>query len=155
MAIFSAFEAVEMAMEIERNGEAFYNAVAAQYPEGEIKEVFEDLAIQEQRHYRLFEKMLGKVTPALEIPTVDADEYKAYLLAALDNALFSGPDKALTMVDEAQDRETALRVAMGFEKDTLLFFYDLREMVGEKDRDTVSSVIREEKGHVRRLAKML
>ena len=99
--------------------------------------------------------MLGKVTPALEIPTVDADEYKAYLLAALDNALFSGPDKALTMVDEAQDRETALRVAMGFEKDTLLFFYDLREMVGEKDRDAVSSVIREEKGHVRRLAKML
>ena len=155
MAIFTATEALEMAMESEKSGEIFYNAVAAQSDVPEIKALFEDLAIQEQGHYRLFQKMLGEVGPAPAAPTLDYDEYAAYLQAALNNALFSGPDKALATVDEAQDRETALRVAIGFEKDTLLFFYDVRELVSKKDRDALTGVIREEKSHVRRLAKML
>lgn len=155
MAIFTPTEALEMALEIEKNGEIFYNAVAAQSDVPEVKALFEDLAIQEQGHYRLFQKMLGEVGPAPAAPILDYDEYAAYLQAALDNALFSGPDKALATVDEAQDRETALRVAIGFEKDTLLFFYDVRELVSEKDRDAITGVIREEKSHVRRLAKML
>ena len=50
---------------------------------------------------------------------------------------------------------TVLQAAMGFEKDTLLFFYDLREMVSEAERETVSRIILEEKAHLRRLAKML
>jgi rubrerythrin len=155
MAVFTAGEAMEMAMEIERNGEAFYSAVAAQHPDGEIKALFDDLALQEQAHFRLFQRMRDEVQPSAEPIPYEADEYKAYLQVALDSALFHGPDKALAAVDAAQDPETAIRVAMGFEKDTLLFFYDVREMVSEKDRDAVSRVILEEKRHVRRLAKKL
>ena len=44
---------------------------------------------------------------------------------------------------------------MGFEKDTLLFFYDLREMVSEGERGAISGIISEEKAHLRRLARML
>jgi rubrerythrin len=43
---------------------------------------------------------------------------------------------------------------MGFEKDTMLFYYDLREMVDETDRATITDIINEEKQHLRRLAKM-
>ena len=59
------------------------------------------------------------------------------------------------MAKQAEDQEAALRAAIGFEKDTLLFFYDLRDMVNEADRETISRIIREEKKHLRRLAKML
>ncbi|HEY72223.1 MAG TPA: rubrerythrin, partial [Thermoflexia bacterium] len=38
---------------------------------------------------------------------------------------------------------------------TLLFFYDLRDMVAEADRGAISNIIREEKMHLRRLARML
>ena len=69
---------------------------------------------------------------------------------------FTGPGKGLTLAKQAKDRETALRAAMGFEKDTLLFYYDLREMmVSEAERGTISDIILEEKAHLRRLAKML
>jgi rubrerythrin len=95
------------------------------------------------------------VRPALELPAAEYDEYQAYVQTALDNALFAGPDKALALAKQAQDRETALRAALGFEKDTLLFFYDLREMVSEADQEAVSNVIREEKKHLRRLAGLL
>lgn len=155
MAVFTATEAVEMALEIEKNGEVFYNTAAEKSTDPEVKALFEDLAVQEQGHYRIFEKMLGGLKPAPALPAEEYDQYRAYLQVALDNALFAGPDKALTLAREAQDKQTALRAALGFEKDTLLFFYDLREMVGEGDREKVNGIIREEKKHVRRLAAML
>ncbi len=155
MAIFTAAEALEMAMEIEKNGEVFYTTVAEKSADPEVQALFEDLAAQERGHYRVFQKMMGEVGPALELPAAEYDQYQTYVRSALDNALFAGPDKALALAKQAQDRETALRAALGFEKDTLLFFYDLRDMVSEADQEAVSSVIREEKKHLRRLAGLL
>jgi rubrerythrin len=155
MAVFTAAEALEMAMEIEKNGEVFYNAAAEKSDDAEITELFEDLAAQERIHYKVFRKMLGGVGSAPALPAGEYDQYQAYMQAALDNALFTGEDKALALAEKATDRETALRAALGFEKDTMLFFYDLREMVGEADKETVSHVIGEERKHVRRLAALL
>jgi rubrerythrin len=155
MAVFTAAEAIEMAMEIEKNGEVFYSAAAAKSDDAEIKTLFEDLAAQEQIHYKIFQKMLGGAGSAPALLAAEYDQYQAYMQAALDNALFAGQDKALALAEKATDRETALRAALGFEKDTMLFFYDLREMVGEADRASVSRVISEERKHVRRLAALL
>ncbi len=155
MAVFTAAEALEMALEIEKNGEVFYKAAAEKSDDAEVTALFEDLAAQEQIHYKIFQKMLGGVGSAPELPAEEYDQYQAYLQSALDNALFSGEDKALALAEKATDRETALRAALGFEKDTMLFFYDLREMVGEADKETVSRVIGEERKHARRLASLL
>jgi rubrerythrin len=155
MAVFTAAEAIEMAMEIEKNGEVFYNEAAAKSADAQVKALFEDLAIQEQGHYRAFQKMLKGAQPAPELPAAEYDQYQIYVQATLDQALFAGPEKALSLAKQAEDREVALRAAIGFEKDTLLFFHDLRDMVSEADRETVSSIIREEKKHLRRLAGML
>ena len=152
MALFTAAEAFEMAMEIEKNGEVFYNAVAAKATDKSVKTLFQELAAQEQRHYEVFQKMAGNVKDAPSLSAAEYDEYDVYLKAALDSALFAGPDKALALAEQARDRQTALRMALGFEKDTLLFFYDLREMVSEAEQKAVTSIIREEKTHLRRLA---
>ena len=154
MAFLTAAEALKWALEIEKNGEAFYNEVAAKSTEPQVKALFEDLAAQERGHYQVFQKMLEEVKPDPDLSRLDYDEYQVYLQVALADALFEGPDKGLTLAKQAQDRGTALRAAMGFEKDTLLFFYDLREMVSEKERRAVSGIILEEKTHLRRLAKM-
>jgi rubrerythrin len=155
MAVFTAAEALEMALEIEKNGEVFYKAAAAKSDDAEVTALFEDLADQERMHYKVFQKMLGGVGAAPDLPAAGYDQYQAYMQAALDNALFAGEDKALALAEKATDRETALRAALGFEKDTMLFFYDLREMVGEADKEAVSRVIGEERKHVRRLAALL
>ena len=157
MAFLTAAEALKWAMEIEKNGEVFYNDVAAKSADLEVRALFEDLAAQERGHYRVFQQMLERVRPDPDLSSVGVqyDEYQAYIQVVLADALFAGPDKGLTLAKRAQDRETALRAAMGFEKDTLLFFYDLREMVSEAERGAISDVILEEKAHLRRLAKML
>ena len=154
MAFFTAAEALEMAMEIEKNGKVFYDAVAAQATDVSVRVLFEELAAQEQRHYAVFQAMAENASESPQ-PLTEYDEYQAYLKAALDSALFAGPDKALAMARQAQDRLTALRMAIGFEKDTLLFFYDLRDMAGAVEHKAVDSIIQEEKQHLRRLANLL
>jgi rubrerythrin len=157
MAFLTAAEALKWALEIEKNGEAFYNEVAAKSAaifDDEVRALFEDLAAQEQGHYQTFQKMLDEARPDPDLSKVDYEEYQTYLQVALDSALFAGPDKGLTLAKQAQDRETALRAAMGFEKDTLLFYYDLREMVSGAERGAISGIILEEKSHLRRLAEM-
>ena len=157
MGVFSAAEALEMAMQIEINGEVFYNAVAAKMTDPGVKKLFQELAAQEQRHYLVFQKMAGTVGGAASpsAPDAERDEYQTYLQAALDNALFAGADKALALAGQACDRQAALRVAIGFEKDTLLFFYDLRDMVSEAEQKAINGILQEEKLHLRRLAKLL
>jgi rubrerythrin len=155
MTAFTAAEAIEMAMKIEKNGEVFYHEAASKSADSEIKALFEDLAAQEKGHYQVFQKMLTGAQPGPALPAAEYDQYDTYVQVALENALFAGPDKALTMARQAEGRDIALRAALGFEKDTLLFFYDLRDMVNEADRETVARIIREEKKHVRRLVGML
>jgi hypothetical protein len=97
-----------------------------------------------------------KASPSDGLPiSLDYEEYSGYLHALIDSRLFSGPEKGLALAKGAEDREMALQAAVGMEKDALLFFYDLRETVAEKERETVSNIIREEKSHLHRLVKML
>ena len=155
MAVFQAGQALEMAMGMEVSGEAFYKAVSEKTDDEELKALFEDLASQERGHYKAFERMAQKVDPAPELPDPATVEYQAYVEVALDQAAFRGEDKAVRLAEQAEDRETALRAAMGLEKDTMLFYYDLLEMVDESDREIISDIIREERQHLARLAQMV
>ena len=153
MAVLTAAEVLTWAIQIEENGEVFYNSVASKTSDPELQALFEDLAAQEQMHRRTFQRLLEQ-TPTHEVLIADEEEYDAYLQATLTHALFGGTDKGLRLAEQASDRVTALQGAMGFEKDTLLFFYDLRDLVGQGQRDSIARLIREEKAHLRRLARV-
>jgi rubrerythrin len=155
MAILTAGEALHWALGIEENGKRFYTEVSKGTTDRALRVLFEDLASQEQQHYDTFKTMLDEVEPAADAPAVDYDEYQAYLKATLDSGLFEGPDKVLRLVEEAGDTKTAIRAAMAFEKDTMLFYYDLREWVSDAGRAVIFGIMDEEKAHLRRLAKML
>ena len=79
MAFLTAAEALKWALEIEKNGEAFYNEVAAKSADPEAKALFEDLAAQERGHYQAFQKMLEEVKPDPDLSKLDYEEYQAYL----------------------------------------------------------------------------
>jgi len=156
MAVFTATEALNMALHTEQNGEAFYTAAARKAKDPQVKALLEDLAKQERLHYQTFQKLAQQVAaepPALSGP--EWEEYNLYVQAALDSSLFSGPDKALAAAEGLKDEKEALRMGLGFEKDTMLFYYDLRDMLPQAERDLVSAIIREEKKHAQRLGAML
>jgi len=155
MTIFQAADVVEMALELEKSGEVFYRAVAKKVKSAQIQALFEDLADQEVQHYAAFQK-LSKTVWDKPLMLPDAwNQYLMYLQATIQSAFFEGEDKALALAEQVTDEKEALCMAMGFEKETLLFFYDLRDMVSEGDRMILMRIVNEEKSHLRRLADML
>lgn len=155
MAIFRATDVIEMAMELEKSGEIFYSAVAEKAASPEVRSLFEDLAEQEKRHYSAFERLTR--TTWQQSPTFegDWDQYLMYLQATVQSTFFEGSDKALALAEQVTDEKEALQMAIGFEKETMFFFYDLRDKVSDADKAVVERIIAEERMHVQRLAGMI
>jgi rubrerythrin len=155
MAIFQATDIIEMAMELEKSGEMFYDAVAKKVPSPEVRALFEEMAEQEKYHYEAFEKMSGTVWDRSTTPEEEWDQYLMYLQATIQSAFFEGSDKALSLAEQVDNEQQALQMALGFEKETMLFFFDLREKVSNADKPVVERIIDEERSHMRRLAAMI
>ena len=119
-----------------------------------MKLLFDDLAQQEERHHRLYGRMLQQA-PDSELSGAEVEGYQDYMATALSSALLGGPEKGIERAKAAADEQQAIAAALAFEKDTLLFFSDLLDMVPQAHRQAIEGVIEEEKGHVRQLGRML
>jgi len=155
MAFLEAADIVDLAMQLEKNGEAFYRAAAKKAASSEVQSLFEDLADQEVKHHAVFSKLREDTRHRVLMSNEEWDWYVGYLNATVDSALFKGPDKALAAAEQVADEKEAVRMAISFEKETLLFFYDMRDMVPAPDRSFVDKVVAEDKSHIRRLAGFL
>lgn len=155
MAFFRASDVTELAMELEKSGEAFYRAVAQKADSPAVRSLFEELAEQEVIHYKIFSKLFQTAQGKPFMTDQEWDMYQDYLEATVQSAFFEGADKALSVAAEVESEKEALHMAMRFEKETMLFFHDLYDAVPELEKESVSKVIAEEKRHVRRLAAML
>ena len=57
-----------------------------------------------------------------------------------------------SQVDRIGDAADALKLAIEFEKDSVLFFLSFEEAVtGKKDQELIKSLVKEEQEHLRRL----
>ncbi len=151
MANFSIQEVVEQAIQTEKLGYEFYNSLSDKFTDdSSLKEVFEFLAGQELKHEKQFSELKAQLSTS---DLVDWDEASYYLRAIVESEFFLGNKKALPSLDGIQSREVALRHAMSFEKETLLYFYSMRDLV--KEWKIVDEIIKEEKNHIRKLAELM
>jgi rubrerythrin len=154
MALLTGNEIIEIATRLEESGEAFYNAAADKATSADIKGLFKDLAVQEQYHRRAFQQM-GHGAVEFTLSPEQWDEFQAYTDALLKQSFFAQPENALNLAARAADERDALRAALDFEKEAMLFFHELQAVVKGADREVVERVIQEEKQHVQRLSAML
>jgi rubrerythrin len=154
MALLTGDEILEIAVRLEERGEAFYTAAAEQATTAEIRSLFQELAIQEQHHRRAFQEM-GQGLVELALAPDQWDQFQDYTGALLQQSFFAKPDAALNVAIEATDEQGALQAALGFEKETLLFFHELRDAVRGPGKQVVERIVDEEKRHILRLSALL
>lgn len=152
---FNAAEVFQIAINIEENGKRFYDKALAIVDDQAIKELFMDLGLQEVNHKKLFESLKSQLPPETQKATVwDPDnETDLYLKMMADDHVFTGADsveQALATVKNAKD---ALKMAIEFEKDSVLFFLSLLEVTdNKKDQEFINMLVKEEQSHLRRLS---
>jgi len=154
MPLLTADEIIEIATRLEESGDVFYTAAVEKATTPGVKALFMDLAEQERRHHRAFQQM-GRDVVELTLSPDQWDQFQAYTGALLQQHFFASPESALNIAIQAQDEQAALHAALGFEKETLLFFYELRDVMRGAEQQVVERIIQEEKRHVQRLSRVL
>lgn len=152
---FHASEIAGAAVEIERRGQSFYNMVASGAKDPEVKRFFEYFAGEEARHEQIFELLRDRLGKA-ELPAwATAEEYVQYLSALIDSHSLFSDTQAKMVISGDLDKRQAVRMAMSFEKDTILFFYEMKELLPASEKAIVDECIAEEKRHLKQLRGML
>lgn len=141
---YSISEVIEQAVQTEKLGYQFYTTMADRFREDTgLKKLFETLAAKELVHEKMFlelKEISGTVEPE------GWDEVSQYLRAIVESEFFLGSHKSLPDLKQVNTVESAVNFAMGFEKETLLYFHTIREVI--KEKDVVDEIINEEKSHI-------
>jgi len=150
---FSGSELLEIAMGIERNGMAFYQALADKTGKRDVKDIYTYLAGEEKKHLDTFQGMtdsLGQAKP----PETYGDEYLLYLKSLVDSVVFSNVAEAQQKAGKMSNEIEALDTGIQAEKDSILFYTELQSLVRGRDREVVLTVLGEEKNHLRQLSEL-
>ncbi|NLW19729.1 MAG: ferritin family protein [Candidatus Cloacimonetes bacterium] len=153
MPAFSINEIIEMAVQIERNGFAFYNEASKRKDLDEKSvEFILWLRDQELQHERTFMELRDDADlQDLEL-TQDWEMVSVYLKTIVEGRIFNSPESAIRKATEAPDLKTLLENAISFEKDTLLYFHGISDSISNpKALVALRRIINEEISHVMRL----
>jgi rubrerythrin len=155
---FNAAEVFDMAIQIEANGAAFYRKAAGLQKDSSDQHFLETIALMEDRHKADFEEMKKQVSDLEKSPTVfdPDDELTLYLKAMADAHGGEGSPDVLEMLTGQETMTEIIRIAIGLEKESILFYLGLKDMVPPKlGRDRINGIIEEEKKHVAQLSGFL
>lgn len=147
MGKYSIDEVMEMAIQTEKLGYQFYSGMAEKFKKDDgLVKLFTTLADKEKTHEKIFTGLKDSVAKSGTEP-VQWEEVSNYMRAFVESEFFLGRGKALPSMDHLKTVSDAVRFAIGFEKETLLYFMELRSIV--KEKDVMDEVINEEKSHIR------
>ncbi len=151
--VSSDHELINIAIDIERRGITFYDVMAKSTDNEMARAAFEGLVVMEREHLDTFEGMLAGIKngPPGE---VESTEYPGYLQALIDEAVFTDDMITSEMATQADSDIKALELAISAEKDSILFYYEMRDNVPQRIRPVINRIIAEEKTHLRQLSEI-
>ncbi|MDH5362642.1 MAG: rubrerythrin [Aigarchaeota archaeon] len=151
MAFFKASEIVGFAVRIEENGESFYKTLAQSAENADVRDVLEFLASEERKHIMVFRKLLdavGEYEPPVESYP---GEYESYVKALVDGHIFTKDKVGELMAKKVSSEMEAVEAGISLEKDSIIFYNEMRNYVPKSEHSVIDKVIDQEKDHLKRL----
>lgn len=149
---FNADDIFEIAGQIERNGAEFYKQAAQKVKDEKHRTMLLQLSEMEAAHEKTFADMRAGLSASDKQQTVfdPMNETALYLKAFADTRIFFKKQIDLSSMEEI------LKAAITAEKDSIVFYLGMRDIVPEKlGSKRVEDIISEEKGHFVLLSKEL
>ncbi len=150
--MFTASEFLDLALQLEANGERFYRYAANSATRDSLKKMFFWLADQELRHKDAFLEIREKIseeTPSADFPPIGQEA----LRSAMGCHVFSLDDFD---VESIRDEKEILHAAIVFEEDATMFFEFIARFVSDPvPLATIDRIIKEELNHKLLLMEMM
>lgn len=146
--MFNLRDVLDMAIQIERNGESVYRKALARATAPELVEMLSWMAEEESRHARHFDDIRQKLTSEADNPLMD-ELGRIMLESILGNRTFSLEDVDFSKIEEVND---LLRIMIAFEKDTVEFYRLFRNFLTDKaEQKCLDGIIADEQAHILKL----
>ncbi len=140
-------EVIEIAIRAEELGINFYSGLARKFTKRpDIKEMFELLAKDEVEHKRNFSGLASTLADG----DVELNEDDMIYLKGVD---ISKHFNQMDSLDDNLNPVEVMNIVLEFEKESVLYYNHIRDMVGAND--TIDSIIDKEKEHVRKVMQYL
>jgi rubrerythrin len=155
---FNADEIFQMAQQIEKNGVRFYRWAAERSGKPGGAQLLMRLAAMEEDHEKIFARMRADLTEVERKKLVfdPEDQTSSYLRAWADHHVFNlrhDPSEQLTGKETV---DTILQIALGMEKDSIVFYLGMKDAVPERlGRSKIDEIIKEEMRHLDSLSREL
>ena len=146
--MFNLRDILDMAIQIERNGEAVYRRALARTEDPELIEMLTWMATEESRHAGHFSDIRQRMT--IEGDNILMDELGTLMLESIvGNRSFSLEDVDFSKIEEVHD---LLKIMIRFEKDTGGCYYLFRDFLTDGDEKAcLDDIIADEEEHIRKL----
>ncbi len=149
---FNADNILEVAQQLERNGAIFYRQAAETVSDASNKAFLSELADMEADHEATFGAMRAELSENEKAGTAFAPEGDAgvYLQALADTRVFFEKEM------DPHSMEDICKAAIMAEKDSIVFYLGLQDMVSETfGKERIDQIINEEKEHLKLLSQKL
>jgi rubrerythrin len=148
--VFSPAEMINIAIGIEKSGITFYDIMARTTDNEMAREIFEKFVEMERAHLNTFQDMLFRTGEDKSEEIVTA-EYSGYLQALIDDAVFTNDAVMGETVSQADSDIKALEIGISAEKDSILFYQAIKEVMPRYIVPLLDKIIFEEKSHLQQL----
>ncbi len=151
---FNEVEAAKIAQQMEHDGLAFYRAFAETTGDPAVRRVFEQIAQDEVDHLKAFQAL----EEALQAERREAGGYaddpdlQAYVGRLLDMQVFADERDVAALGRRTETDYEALAVAMRAERDAIVFYQEMLDLVAsDTARETFQWILEQEREHLRLL----
>jgi rubrerythrin len=150
--LFTANELLDMAIKLEKNGEAVYRSAIAKVKKPELVSLLEWMADEEVKHAGFFSEL------KFNLETMQVNPFVEEMSRELFDDLLGNQNFSLKEVDfsSIENTDELIAVFIEFEKDSVIFYKVLEPFVEDAvARQHLHKIIDEEDLHIKQLQKFI
>jgi rubrerythrin len=152
--LLSLHEILDMAHEVELNGEILYRRAADMVMNHRSRKMFVELADLEAEHAETFLKMRQEL-PGRSAIDPDA-QTRQHMRAFAAGHIFDRNADPVELLKQVHGIEGILKLAIQVEKDTVIFYIGFQDLLRSADsEDRLEKIIHEEMAHIYKLSDFL
>ena len=151
---FNEVEAVKIAQNMEKQGLAFYEAAAERAAGTSARDTFLQLAEEERKHLAQFQELEEDLQARRREGAgyADDEDIAAYIERLLQTQVFAEEGDAARLARDVKGDYEALSVGMRAERDSILFYQEMIDLVDSPlAREAFGRILTEERQHLRLL----
>ncbi len=150
---FSACEIIELGIRIEENGRDFYKRLVELAENENVVKTLSFLAEAEEEHIKVFKEIFSG-SCNYDPEGVYPEEYFLYLNSLASEYVFTKQGEGEKAASLVGTYAQGLNLGISFEKDSILFYQEMKKFVPAAQHDKIDDLIENEKQHLNTLVTM-